>query len=167
MNVHSSCLDKIKIDKSLGGIDDDVGGKVIKAIYIAPKTYAFQYVVDKNNFMKRLGNNPHLKYEKISEDLFMLFHFRGKGVQNDRLGWEEFEKMDKGLSINFKRDFQMKKINMKKTGKEKDCDHFSHKHIFEENTGKDVNKTLWSGRLFIDTNNSVPYGFDISTLKMC
>ena len=93
LNIHSSCLDKIKIDKSLGGIDDDVGGKVIKAIYIAPKTYAFQYISKTNE----------LKY-----------HFRGKGVQNNKLGWKDFETMDKGQSAYFERDFQMKKINMKK-----------------------------------------------------
>jgi hypothetical protein len=92
LNIHSSCLDNIKIDKSLGGIDDDVGGKVIKAIYIAPKMYAFKY---------------------ITKDGTIKHHFRGKGVSNDKLGWEDFELMDKGNSKVFRRDFQMKKINMK------------------------------------------------------
>ena len=159
LNIHSSCLDNIKIDKSLGGIDDDVGGKVIKAFYIAPKMYAFQYINDKNE----------IKY-----------HFRGKGVSNNSLTWEHFEKMDRGESEIFKRDFQMKKINMKKTGKEADYDHFSHKHIFGttadniengrvnnsgEKTDKCINQTIWGGRLFIDDNNSVPFGFDLTLLK--
>lgn len=143
LNIHSSCLDKVKIDKSLGGIDDDVGGKVIKAIYIAPKMYAFQYITPDNK----------IKY-----------HFRGKGVSNDALAWEDFELMDKGQKKDFYREFQIKKINMKKTGKEKDYDHFSHKHIFKEDTKKTINQNIWKGRQFIDENNSVPYGFDLSLL---
>ena len=144
LNIHSSCLDKVKIDKSLGGIDDDVGGKVIKAIYIAPKMYAFQYITSDNK----------IKY-----------HFRGKGVSNDALAWEDFEIMDKGLKRDFYREFQIKKINMKKTGKEKDYDHFSHRHIFREDTKKTINQNIWKGRNFIDDNNSVPYGFDLSLLE--
>jgi hypothetical protein len=160
LNIHSSCLDKIKIDKNLGGIDDDVGGKVIKAIYIAPKMYAFQYITPDNK----------LKY-----------HFRGKGVSNDALAWEHFETMDKGGKQDFKREFQMKKINMKKSGKEQDYDHFSHKHIFgstdeniknnrvnyfeKDDTKKTINQNIWKGRMFIDENNSVPFGFDLPTLK--
>ena len=144
LNIHSSCLDKVKIDKSLGGIDDDVGGKVIKAIYIAPKMYAFQYITPDNK----------IKY-----------HFRGKGVSNDALAWEDFEIMDKGQQKDFYREFQIKKINMKKSGKEKDYDHFSHKHIFKEDTKKTINQNIWKGRNFIDENNSVPYGFDLSLLE--
>ena len=56
LNIHSSCLDKVKIDKSLGGIDDDVGGKVIKAIYIAPKMYAFQYITPDNKIKYHLDD---------------------------------------------------------------------------------------------------------------
>jgi len=143
LNIHSSCLDKIKIDKSLGGIDDDVGGKVIKAIYIAPKMYAFKY---------------------ITKDGKIKHHFRGKGVSNDVLGWDDFETMDKGNSKVFKRAFQMKKINMTKNGNTKDLDHFSHKHIFSDDTAKEINKNIWSGRLFVDENNSVPFGFDVTLL---
>ena len=69
---------------------------------------------------------------------------------------------------------------MKKTGKEVDYDHFSHKHIFGttadniengrvnnsgEKTDKCINQTIWGGRLFIDDNNSVPFGFDLTLLK--
>ena len=144
LNIHSSCLDKVLIDKSLGGIDDDVGGKVIKAIYIAPKMYAFQY---------------------ITKDGKIKHHFRGKCVSNDVLGWEDFETMDQGNSKVFKRAFQMKKINMTKNGKTQDNDHFSHRHIFSDDTAKEVNKNTWSGRHFIDDNNSVPYGFDLTLLK--
>jgi len=138
LNIHSSCLDKIKINKNLGGIDDDVGGKVIRAIYIAPKMYALQY---------------------ITEDNKIHYHFRGKGVSNDVLNWKDFEDMDKGASKKYYRDFQMKKINLKKTKKDAELNHFSHKHILGEDTGKVVNNIKWSGRNFIDENNSVPYGF--------
>jgi hypothetical protein len=139
LNIHSSCLDKIKIDKSLGGIDDDVGGKVIKAIYISPKMYAFQVA-------KKEGG---IKY-----------HFRGKGVSNDKLCWGDFELMDRGASKRYFRDFQIKKIGMKKTTNLKGYNYFSHKHIESKDTGKYINKTIWAGRKFIDDNNSVPYGYE-------
>jgi hypothetical protein len=132
-------LDKIKIDKSLGGIDDDVGGKVIKAIYISPKMYAFQVA-------KKEGG---IKY-----------HFRGKGVSNDKLCWGDFELMDRGASKRYFRDFQIKKIGMKKTTNLKGYNYFSHKHIESKDTGKYINKTIWAGRKFIDDNNSVPYGYE-------
>ena len=74
--------------------------------------------------------------------------------------------MDKGQQKDFYREFQIKKINMKKTGKEKDYDHFSHKHILREDTKKTINQNIWKGRDFIDDNNSVPWGFDLSTLVM-
>jgi len=144
LNIHSSCLDKIKIDKNLGGIDDDVGGKVIKAIYIAPKMYAFQYI-NKDNELK--------------------YHFRGKGVSNNVLTWIDFEIMDKGLEKDFYREFQIKKINMKKSIKEDKLDFFCHKHIYKEDTKKTINKNLWKGRCFIDNNNSVPFGYDLSLIK--
>ena len=54
---------------------------------------------------------------------------------------------------------------MKKTGKEKDYDHFSHKHIFKQDTKKTINQHIWKGRQFIDENNSVHYGFDLSLLE--
>jgi hypothetical protein len=59
----------------------------------------------------------------------------------------------------------MKKINMTKTCKTQENDHFSHKHIFMEDTAKEINKNIWCGRQFIDDNNSIPYGFDINLLK--
>ena len=140
LNIHSSCLDNIKIDKSLGGIDDDVGGKVIKAIYIAPKMYAFQY---------------------ITEDNKLHYHFRGKGVSNNELSWADFELMDENKSKEFTREFQIKKINMKKIGtKDKNCNFFSHRHLHREDTKKTINQNIWSGRKFINDNDSVPHGFD-------
>ena len=165
LNIHSSCLDKVKIDKALGGLDDDVGGKVIKAFYISPKMYAFQYIITKDTFLKKIADNPYLSYTKISEDIYLQYHFRGKGVSNNALAWENFEEMDKGLKQDFYRDFQMKKINMKKTAKEAHFDHFCHRHIFKEETKKTINQNLWKGRNFIDENNSVPYGFDLSLLE--
>ena len=53
---------------------------------------------------------------------------------------------------------------MTKNGNTKDLDLFSHKHIFSDDTAKEINKNIWSGRLFIDDNNSVPYGFDVTLL---
>jgi hypothetical protein len=103
-------------------------------------------------------------FKYITKDEKIKHHFRGKGVSNDVLGWDDFETMDKGNSKVFKRAFQMKKINMTKNGNTKDLDHFSHKHIFSDDTAKEINKNIWSGRKFIDDNNSVPHGFDISLL---
>lgn len=140
LNIHSSCLDKIKINTNLGGIDDDVGGKIIKGIWIAPKFYAFQYVCKKTYKLK--------------------YHFRGKGLQTDKLTWEAFEKMDRGESMSYTRDFQIKKIKFSKNSKQQDLDILSHKHIYEEDTLKTVNENKWSGRNFINDNDSIPYAFD-------
>jgi len=156
INIHASHLDNIPINKALGGIDDDIGGKIIKAFYIAPKMYAFQYIVNKEKIDILLKGNPNLKYEKCSEDTYLLHHFRGKGVLNSRMGWNNFIEMDKGLSQEFDRDFQIKKNNTKAV---LGYDYFSHKHLFKEDTVKLVNQKPWNGRHFYDSNNSVPWGF--------
>ena len=117
------------------------------------------------NILCKIGYHDVVTIEKLNDNCFMMYHFRGKGVSNDELAWKDFETMDKGESKKFTRPFQMKKINMKKNGSTQDYDHFSHKHVFREETEKEINKTIWNGRLFIDDNNSVPHGFDISTLK--
>lgn len=163
--IHSSCLNNIKINKEMGGLDDDIGGKVIRAIYISPKMYALKYIISEKELNKRLIEKPNLKFDKLNNDCYMLYHFRGKGVSNNVLTWKDFEDMDKGIEKDFYREFQIKKINMKKTSKEQNYDHFSHKHILKENTKKTINKNIWAGRLFIDDNNSVPFGYDLTLLK--
>lgn len=171
LNVHSSCLDTIKIDKQMGGIDDDVGGKIIWAIYIAPKTYAFQYVINEATLQKRLVKNPKMKYETLSQGVYLLYHFRGKGVERSELGWEHYIKMKRGESHTFYRKFQILKINVSRQGVTKENDFFSHRHRERDETGKVVNGNIWAGRDFIEDdrydetdyrfkNVSVPKGFD-------
>ena len=167
INIHSSCLPKIRhtINNELGGMSDDVGGKVIKAIYIAPKMYAFKYVISKKALDKRLAAKPQLSYEKLGEDLFLLYHFRGKGVSTKELTWRAFEEMHAGMEKTFYRDFQMKKIHTKKNSKQQDLDFFCHKHIDGKDTAKAVNRTSWEGRFFPRDaegnrqNFSYPFGY--------
>jgi hypothetical protein len=171
INIHSSTLPKIShtINSELGGMSDDVGGKVLKAIYIAPKMYAFQYVISKKSIDKKIAdaekkNKKPPTFEKLGDDLFMMYHFRGKGVSTNKLTWEAFEEMHSGMEKVFFRDFQMKKIHTKRNSKQKDLDVFCHKHIDGEDTAKAVNRTKWEGRFFPKDaegkrmNFSYPYG---------
>jgi DNA polymerase type B, organellar and viral len=161
LNIHSSNLDRktlnvddetfnkisneygkglITIDKELGGIDDDVNAKVIQAIYIAPKTYAFMCI----------NNKEQIKY-----------HFRGKSVVNNELTWSAFRKMDKGLTYTDKKQFQIKKLNYKLNSKQLNHNYFSHKHIIlKQEEQKVINNEIWNGRKFIDDNHSIPYGYE-------
>ena len=170
INIHSSSLPKIQhtINNELGGMSDDVGGKVVKAIWIAPKMYAFQYVISKQMLDKRLVGKPNLAYTRLSEDLFLLYHFRGKGVSTKELTWKAFEDMHSGMEMIFKRDFQMKKIHAKKNSKQQDLDFFCHKHIERDDTAKTINQTKWGGRDFpinsegVRENFSYPWGYEHS-----
>ena len=157
LNVHSSCLKeyggKIEIDSSLGGVMDDVGGKVIEAYWICPKMYTFKY---------------------LTPDLKIKYHFRGKGVnvlssimlenrnnnlttkEIEELTFEEYKLMDAGKSRTYIRAFQIKRIGMKKSSKEEN-DFFTLKHY--ENTSRTVNTCAWQGRNFIDNQFSVPWGY--------
>jgi hypothetical protein len=40
-------------------------------------------------------------FKYITKDGNIKHHFRGKGVSNDVLGWEDFESMDQGNSKIF------------------------------------------------------------------
>lgn len=172
INIRSSSLPKIQhtINSELGGMSDDVGGKVIKAIYIAPKMYAFQYVISKQSYDKKAaaaiarGKNPP-NAEKLSDDVYMMYHFRGKGVSSNKLTWQAFEDMHQGMEKIFYRDFQIKKIHTKRNSKQKSNDFFSHQHVDAEDTAKSVNRTKWEGRYFPTdsegrrANISFPYGY--------
>ena len=118
-----------------------------------------------------LVKNPKMKYETLSQGVYLLYHFRGKGVDRSELGWEHYMKMGRGESHTFYRKFQILKINVSRQGVTKENDFFSHRHKEREETGKVVNENIWSGRDFIEDdrydetdyrfkNVSVPKGFD-------
>tara|TARA_Y100000310_G_C20699535_1_gene828435 strand:- start:4029 stop:7286 length:3258 start_codon:yes stop_codon:yes gene_type:complete len=160
MNIHSSQLSLIDDDstfstknKGLGGMDDDVGGKVIKAYWISPKMYCFEYI--------------------SSEDYNLKYHYRGKGVPNNickSKGMKMYEKMDIGSSVmidykdindelGFEKYFQMKKIQVKRNNKQLHYEQFSHIHTTD--IKKELNKVVWCGRKFVNDNDSVPFGYNI------
>ena len=121
----------------MGGITDDLGDdcKIIKGIWIAPKLYMLEYI-------KKNDDKIH-------------YHFRGKGLNTNTLSKEIYETMDEGGSIENVREFQMKKINVKRNNQQKHIPHFSILH--QTNCKKIVNLNKWKGRNFINDNDSIPY----------
>lgn len=129
--------------KKLGCIDDDLGGgKIIRGLWIAPKLYMLEYLNNKNE---------------------IHYHFRGKGLTNDSLTVDVFEKLDSGKTFTDTRKFQMKKINIKRNSTQEDIPQFSIIHYNSTNINhksrltRTVNETKWAGREFINANDSVPY----------
>ena len=134
-------------DKELGGIDNDLGegSKVIRGLWIAPKLYMLEYI------------------KKGDKENKIHYHFRGKGLNKVNLTVEAFEKMDEGGNLTSIRDFQMKKIHIKRNSKQQHIDQFSIVHYRKEKEEdlsrltRVVNNDLWDGRLFINNNDSVPF----------
>ena len=128
----------------LGGITDDLGPscKIMRGIWIAPKLYALEYVKE--------------------GDATIHYHFRGKGLNKSTLTIEQFEAMDRGEPLVNTRNFAMKKINVKRNGKQEAIPMFSILH-YSKDIKKDaskltrtVNTSAWSGRQFTG-NSSVPW----------
>lgn len=138
LQMHQTQAKRIKRlgDKSLGGITDDLGDKckIIRGLWIAPKLYMLEYIKK---------GSPKLHY-----------HFRGKGLSTAKLTVEIFESMDRGGSLTNTRDFQMKKIHIKRNSNQQNVEPFSILHM--KDVSKVVNKTAWTGRNFTG-NSSIPW----------
>ena len=128
--------------KSLGGITDDLGDncKIIKGLWIAPKLYMLEYI-------KKGDPKPH-------------YHFRGKGLNKDSLNVQQFENMSNGGSLVNTREFQMKRIHIKKNSNQQLVPEFSILHYSKGTDAsrltRTVNTTPWAGRDFKD-NSSIPW----------
>jgi hypothetical protein len=128
--------------KELGCIDDDLGGgKVIRGLWIAPKLYMLEYITAKNE---------------------IHHHFRGKGLTNDNLSVETFEKLDAGGTVTDTRKFRFVRINVKRNGQQQHIPQFSIVHLdssIESERScltRTVNEKKWAGRKF-DGVNSIPW----------
>ena len=133
MHARNAKIIKRLGDKSLGGITDDLGDKckIIRGLWIAPKLYMLEYI-------KKGEAAPH-------------YHFRGKGLSTNKLTVEVFENMDAGGSLTNTREFQMKKINIKRNSNQQDIAPFSIVHL--TNVTKKVNDRKWVGRDFVRNEN--------------
>lgn len=115
--------------KSLGGITDDLGDncKIIRGLWITPKLYMLEYVI-------KGDTNSH-------------YHFRGKGLNKSTLSVKQFEDMSCGLSLKNTREFQMKKIHIRKNNTKKEVPEFSILHYSkdkdESRLSKKVNTSPW------------------------
>jgi len=144
MHCKNAKMIKTLGNKELGGITDDLGDdcKIIRGIWIAPKLYMLEYI-------KKGDKKLH-------------YHFRGKGLKTDNLTVKNFEDMDAGKSLTNIREFQFKKINIKRNSKQRDIPQFSIVHYSKSNETdisrltKTVNAKLWDGRNFTD-NDSIPW----------
>ena len=113
LHIHSKNANLKRLgDKELGGIDNDLGegSKVIRGLWIAPKLYMLEYI------------------KKGDKENKIHYHFRGKGLNKVNLTVEAFEKMDEGGNLTSIRDFQMKKIHIKRNSKQQHIDQFSIVH---------------------------------------
>ena len=138
MHVKNAKLIERLGDKSLGGITDDLGDKckIIRGLWIAPKLYMLEYI-------KKGDKTLH-------------YHFRGKGLSTAKLTVEVFENMDKGGSLTNTRDFQMKKVHVKRNSKQQGLTPFSILHLTD--VSKIVNDKKWTGRNFKPGENfSTPW----------
>ena len=127
MHVRNARLIKDLGKKSLGGITDDLGDncKIIKGLWIAPKLYMLEYIKkDKDNSV-----STH-------------YHFRGKGLNKDALNVDQFEAMSIGKSLKNTREFQMKKIHIKKNSNQKEIPEFSIVHYSKEVNEKRLTRLL-------------------------
>jgi hypothetical protein len=131
---------RIPFDKELGGVSDDLGSdcKILRGIWIRPKCYMLEYV-------ERGSNELH-------------YHFRGAGLNKKDLSVGAYEWMSKGRSISTMREFQFKKVHLNRNSNQKNIPYFSVVKREALDTQKLYNQVQWNGRLFIDGNNSVPFG---------
>jgi hypothetical protein len=131
--VENKYCNKIKYGNKIGDLSNDLKneGRIIKAIFIAPKLYSLIYINNKNE----------IKYK-----------FVGKGIQNNKLNWEHYELMLKNNSIKFYRDFAIKKMGLK--------NNFRIKHIESIGTEKEINSVISKKRNFIDNNLSYPLHYN-------
>ena len=160
MHARNAKLMKNLGNQNLGGITDDLGesAKIIRGIWVAPKLYALEYITKDSReeptdreLNGEHGINSRCPHIKLVKGVKIHYHFRGKGLNANELCIEEYEKMAGGAKYTNVRDFQFKKINIKKNSKQLEVNDFSILHL--KDISKDVNKTSWAGRNFEEGSN--------------
>jgi hypothetical protein len=137
LHVHNRFVGDDLMGSCLGELSNDIGdGKILRAFYISPKLYMLEYVIDDS---KKLH-----------------YHFRGKGVPAEDLNEQLFAWMDSGKSVTTARDFQIKRIRIKRNSAQRHLDPFSLLHYSWEKTLRNINTKGWEGRFFIG-NDSLPF----------
>lgn len=136
---HSHILDK---SDDIGSFVDELkGGKIIRAIFIAPKLYAVQYLMP----------NGEIYYK-----------FRMKGCKPDGLSnqdlMDRFEKMNKGESVIMPPFFSVNTVGPNVTDKQR-SDGIDPWNLIHRMTTREINTSQWQGRDFIG-NFSVPHGHE-------
>jgi hypothetical protein len=130
--IESKYLDKSNIGKELGMISNDFGdGKILSATFISPKLYSVIYIKSDNKIYKECV---------------------GKGVQNELLCVEDYDKLLNGEEINYTKSFQIKKgglniRNMKKKGDK--CLDLKHNENVVKRIKMNKEKRLFNGNVSI------------------
>tara|TARA_Y100000589_G_C26980509_1_gene558395 strand:- start:256 stop:738 length:483 start_codon:yes stop_codon:yes gene_type:complete len=144
MVVRSEYVHLLGLSKELGGIDNDVNGKILEAYFVAPKLYGFKYITPEGE----------IKY-----------HLRGKGIDNNKLDFEHMRSMAlEGKSFEYFRDFSIRKHHLGKNTLPEGYEPFTLQHIEGPDTGRTLNAKMWSGRHFTATGLSMPYGFNFDLI---
>ncbi len=88
------------------------------------------------------------------------YHFRGKGLNKEDLTVQQFNDMAIGKSLSNTRNFQFKKVHIKKNTKQVSIPEFSIIHYSRDTDSsrltRVVNSKPWDGRRFIG-NDSLPW----------
>lgn len=138
-SLHVHVSNAIPENPNIGGITNDLGtGKILRALYIAPKLYMLEYI------------KPH------EEGLF--YHYAGKGIHESQLTPEFFQSLSEGKKQDTYRDFSMKRIHVKRNKKQQHIDFFSILHQHSEETRRIIGLRKWAGRQFFSNGYSLPYG---------
>ena len=155
LQIHADNVKNIKKygGNDLGDLSNDLGSKarIIRGIWVAPKLYMLEYL------------DMEMKNKKETGKVILKYHLKGKGISKNSLSKDVFESMDKGGEFQDIRKFQMKKVNIKRNGKQQDIPQFSILHYDSSKPAdksrltRNINHNKWDGRLFIDDNNSIPY----------
>ena len=162
----------IEINKSIGGLDDDLGeGRIIQSFLIAPKLYMHLYIKLQSAVRKGLDEDALASLDKkIAQgkitpirDFYVMQHIRGKGVDMSKLSREHFELMNKGEKVALYRDFSFKKTGANPGGAFKDYQPWDIIKCVGDPTKRTLNGTQWNGRYFFPDDHelagsSVPWG---------
>jgi len=151
IQIHGSQLN-FDLGKEIGMLSDDLSpsgckSKIVQAVWVAPKMYMLKY----------------LQLQKDGKTVLLISHKVGKGVKKVErkipITDEQYLNMLNGDPLAIENKDVFNRIYLKVNSKQvaKGIDPFS---IAIVNQKKIINKKAWDGRVFDESGNSVPIGYE-------
>lgn len=158
-------LKKFRGTGNLGDLDLDIKGKIVRAVYLAPKTYLCEYLIEKSVYDKMPADDQKkmLKVPNIKEDIWMGKHIRAKGISTRCIGYKDmtFETFKGQLEGDdpIKMEYPGTKLkrNLFNLPSTSEASYFS---VCNKTEIKLLGKKKFDGRVFDEEYNSLPHGFD-------